>query len=117
MNKSIKMTKSGYLKHKEIIDQWLEGKEIQLEVHLWGGKTQWEDCSEPDFLEWQNYRIKTEGKIKSESMINKIAFILCVFGAIDAMYHDYWGFFIVFVMLAALNGTIGWRDVFKNQNQ
>jgi len=57
------MTKSGYLKHKEIIDKWANGEEIQQRAELWVGREQWVDCGhDPHFFDWQEFRVKPKEK-------------------------------------------------------
>lgn len=57
------MTKEGYIKHKEIIEKWAQGAEIEVESYLWGGKRQWDPVGRSSsFLESKNYRLKPSQK-------------------------------------------------------
>jgi hypothetical protein len=48
------MTKGGYLKHKELIEAWADGAEIQFKIY---GKS-WVDTDGPIWEENAEYRIK-----------------------------------------------------------
>ena len=54
------MDKKGILKHKEVFDAWLEGKEIQIFNTM---SEKWEDDNDFEFRENTQYRIKDEIKI------------------------------------------------------
>lgn len=56
------MDKKGIIKHKEVFDAWLEGKEIQVFNTI---LEKWEECPHPEFRENIQYRIKSEDKIIS----------------------------------------------------
>jgi hypothetical protein len=54
------MDKKGIIKHKEVFEAWLEGKEIQVFNTI---LEKWEECPDPEFWENNQYRIKPENKI------------------------------------------------------
>jgi hypothetical protein len=51
------MDKKGIIKHKEVFDAWLEGKEIQVFNTI---LEKWEECPDPEFWENNQYRIKSD---------------------------------------------------------
>ena len=57
------MDKKGILKHKEVFNAWLEGKEIQEFNTMSEEWEEWEDDNDFEFRENTQYRIKDERKI------------------------------------------------------